>query len=281
MSKTCQKMGEWLSALVDHQISPRRERQVRAHLATCSRCAALYRELSETRELVQTRLGGRPLPPGFEARVAKALDGVDRQRRKTSPQRRPIPQRLAGRPRLALAGALAAVLVSFGAAYLLLFRPEVVLSPPRLAQVHQYHLNAPPEEPIRADSPFHLATALTERLGYPVTLTNYCSGLSLEAGGVCQCLNGHEAALLLCRHPQGSRVSLLQVKARTKLDHLDPSGPGSPLWQGRDAEANMVVWRTGPVYTAAVSSLPTHELQSLGGTNGMGCEDCVGMPSPR
>jgi len=274
-------MGEWLSALADREVSPRRERQVRAHLATCSRCAALYRELSETRELVQTRLRRRPLPSGFEARVTKALDGVDRQRRTTIPQRRALPQRPAGWPRLALAGALAAVLVSFGAAYLLLFRPEVVLSPTRLAQIHQYHLHAPPEEPVRADSPTRLATALTDRLGYPVTLTNYCSGLSLESGGVCQCLNGHEAALLLCRHPQGSRVSLLQVRARTKLDHLDPTSPGSSLWQGHDHEVNAVVWRTGPVYTAAVSSLPPEKLYPLAGSNCLGGGACVGMPSPR
>ena len=55
-------LGDWLSPLVDHELSASQEAEANAHLGRCSQCASELASIENVRRLVR-RLQSVPLPP--------------------------------------------------------------------------------------------------------------------------------------------------------------------------------------------------------------------------
>ena len=131
MSRTC-RISRYLTAYVDGELSPRRRAKVEKHLERCRACAA---ELDSI--LASDRILKKARPPAvsearwntFDRELSAALDGVDRESRRSNrvPEARPV-QRVDRRLAYATVGAVAVAVFA-----ILVLGPVGMLSGPGLA----------------------------------------------------------------------------------------------------------------------------------------------------
>lgn len=158
----CARVDEDLSALLDGELSPERDAEVRAHTESCARCRAQLAALAR----VDVLLAGAPvretsaaLHASLRARIAAeetavARPGLARADLGVPPGRGAAPSSRVLRARPLVAALLAAAAVAL---YLAVGRPRTPLAPaaePRVAQepVAPQPLPAPPE-PERGVTP--------------------------------------------------------------------------------------------------------------------------------
>jgi anti-sigma factor RsiW len=109
---TCYRTRRRIGGYLDGALDPETARSTAAHLASCGRCQGEAGELRRLRGLLQgTVSAAEPDWTGFWQGVVRGIE--DQRHARPAPARRPWWQ-LAGRPRWALGGALAAVLMSLG-----------------------------------------------------------------------------------------------------------------------------------------------------------------------
>ena len=149
----CESYDPDYSALGDGELAPEREAELRAHLASCSRC----RHRLATLERVDAELGalGSPsVPADLRARLQARIDAEADEERDT--QRVNPPGRAAPRPRrrrLAATAAVAAVAAAT-ALYLAVGAERSPLptpgpeTPPQIAEIPPSSPNALDEEPV-------------------------------------------------------------------------------------------------------------------------------------
>jgi hypothetical protein len=154
LSAACRAVDEDLSALLDAELSPQREAEVRAHLEACDRCTRRLEQLCDV-DLTLASLPAPELPADLEARLMQRLAGpAPRPTRARGPRR--VPPRLRRAWGLGAAGAAAAAGL---AAYLLLRVPDPP-APEPLAQ-------RPEAPPAGAESPPALAQQAAPGDGAP------------------------------------------------------------------------------------------------------------------
>jgi len=155
-SATCRAFEEDLSALLDGELEPAREAEVRAHTAGCARCAAHLARLARVDEALRS-LPDTETPADLAERLRMRLDeerrrssasAEDRGRsldaRQAPPSHRPQPRRRHWIPFAATA--LAAAL----ALYLVFGRPRPAGEEPTLAERER---TAPEPEIARREVP--------------------------------------------------------------------------------------------------------------------------------
>ena len=109
---TCYRTRRRIGGYLDGALDPETARSTAAHLASCGRCQGEAGELRRLRGLLQgTVSAAEPDWTGFWQGVVRGIE--DQRHARPAPARRPWWQ-LTGRPRWALGGALAAVLMSLG-----------------------------------------------------------------------------------------------------------------------------------------------------------------------
>jgi anti-sigma factor RsiW len=160
--ETCAPYEADLSALVDGELAPEREAEVRAHLGGCAACSERLEALCDV-DLALASIAVPPVPAGLRARLAERIardaatpEGRDASR--PAPERSQAPRRPAaatrGRPRRRLSRpALGAALAAAAALALYLAVTSVDSSLP---------LETPAPEPRVAESVPQRAAATAE-----------------------------------------------------------------------------------------------------------------------
>lgn len=250
--KRCRDYEEWLSALVDQEVSPRRERALRAHLAECHPCARLYSQLLQTRQVVRDRLSQRVPPEKFLERIQQALDAVDREPQAGGLRRRRIGNWLP-------AAAIPLLLLAMAGAVWRVVRPDFVVEKDHLVQVHRVHQER--ARPLVSElGPQQDAAVLAQSLGYSLPISPLPFGIPVRYVGaeICRCLDPRGCALFLYRDVHNHAISWFHLKGKKgRFIGLEPfTVQGHPAWRGKAGNLNLLVWQEGSDCQIWVSEVP-------------------------
>lgn len=272
--KGCCNYGEWFSALVDGEVSPRQERALQAHLTECPSCRRLHRQLAQMKQVVKSRLSHRAPSEKLLRRIHQALDATDRERQAAGTEGRFRPPRSANR---LMAAALPLLMLLIGGAVWFLVRPGLVVGKETLAAAHWAHQERCRFLPAGTDwRSAESATVLAQTLSFPVAPPSFSSGAPVRYLGatICHCFDKKGCALLLYRDAHNHFISYFHLKGRrTRFTGLEPFAlQGHPAWRGKDGKLNLLVWQAGSDYQIWVSEAPLEKILSflipLGGGNG-------------
>jgi len=132
----CASVAEEWSALLDGELAPAREAELRAHLDGCARCQATLASLAR----VDVLLAGLPVPAANADLYARLRARIDVNEPRDAAPRLAAPRRRRRGPAVAAAAVAAAAALAL---YLALPRPRGQIAPPPESRVAQAPVPAP------------------------------------------------------------------------------------------------------------------------------------------
>ena len=248
-------LQEELDLLLDGQLPAEQRPRVEAHLAGCVRCRREFEALRLARHSVRGQLSRHELPAGLNARIAAALDRVDRK--------------VAVSPRRRRRHVLAALGVTLAAMLALLFLPRtededfIVAVAEDLAQFRSSQLRLDLETAETAALEQYFAQA---GIGFDARVFDFGMMAYRLAGGSVNRIGGRTTALFAYRGANG-RTLVCQMYEGV-LDDL-PDGyeerenNGIEFRVYRHAGLTLVFWQEGRVVCVLASDATVEETIQL------------------
>ncbi|MFQ6131340.1 MAG: anti-sigma factor family protein [Armatimonadota bacterium] len=247
---------ERISALVDGELKPEEEAELRAHLAECGACSAELASLRSVKAAAVRMADAVRVPRGFWRGVSRRLDEIDRPAA--------APQRWAVRP-LPVVAAAAVVLVVATALSLWMTPTQPTVPLAGLAQDFAGHQALEPTRFHAVDRAAIRAALSSEFGGRPAVMADFPEArASLKGCRICAC-SGVPAVAQVYGTRYGP-VALYQAMGESvelPREALAGTGAGRRLYASSADGCNIVAWRYGDLVVALVGEVSVPDLVSM------------------
>lgn len=258
----CQEVRVYISASIDHALTPDERETVARHLSACERCSAFLALELKTKRLLRERLPKPQLPSGLRERIVQGLAEAE-------------PMKLEERWSFPLWLRRPAPILAMASAFVLLLALTIFYAPPRSTHAspfvrdsvdgHVKCLLGEQTMEVKFASPEELARWFQERLNFLVRLPRFArQEQSRLWEGRLSLMGGERAGQLFYRW-KGHTLSLFVLPGE-KMALM----PG--LMQVRNERTFLVnhhkgytslMWKAGDLTYCLVSDLPPEEVMAF------------------